>query len=52
MLRAVYEDPRAAGWLAEQARIPQVALAYTVGGNAAAKDLFSLYEDTLERLLR
>ena len=52
VLRAVYEDPRAAGWLAEQARIPQVALAYTVGGNAAAKDLFSLYEDTLERLLR
>jgi zinc/manganese transport system substrate-binding protein len=52
VLRAAYEDPRAAAWLAGQAGIPHIALAYTVGGNPAAKDLFSLYEDTLARLRR
>ncbi len=46
-----YNDPRAAEWLAERAKIPVVILPYTVGGNDKAKDLFSLYDDTLSRLL-
>ena len=49
--RAAYNDPRAAEWLAREARIPAVVLPYTVGGSERAKDLFGLYEDTLERLL-
>lgn len=48
---AAYNDPRAAEWLAERAKIPLVILPYTVGGNDKAKDLFSLYDDTLSRLL-
>lgn len=51
VLRAAYNDARPAEWLAAQARIPAVVLPYTVGGNDKAKDLFSLYEDTLGRLL-
>jgi zinc/manganese transport system substrate-binding protein len=51
VLRAAYNDPRPAEWLAGQARIPALVLPYTVGGNERAKDLFSLYEDTLNRLL-
>jgi zinc/manganese transport system substrate-binding protein len=51
VLRAAYNDPRASEWLAQRAAIPAVVLPYTVGGSDKAKDLFTLYEDTLERLL-
>lgn len=51
VLRSAYNDPRPAEWLAGQARIPAVLLPYTVGGTDKAKDLFGLYEDTLNRLL-
>jgi zinc/manganese transport system substrate-binding protein len=51
VLRSAYNDPRPAEWLAGQARIPAVLLPYTVGGTDQAKDLFGLYEDTLNRLL-
>ena len=52
VLRAAYDDPRPSEWLAARAGIRAVVLPYTVGGTPAAKDLFSLYEDTLSRLLR
>jgi zinc/manganese transport system substrate-binding protein len=51
VLRAAYNDPRPSEWLSGQARIPAIVLPYTVGGNEKAKDLFSLYDDTLSRLL-
>lgn len=51
IVRSAYNDPRAAQWLAERARIPSVLVPFTVGGTEAAKDLFGLYEDTLARLL-
>jgi zinc/manganese transport system substrate-binding protein len=51
VVRAAYNDPRPAEWLAARAKIPAVVLPYTVGGTAEAKDLFGLYEDTLARLL-
>jgi zinc/manganese transport system substrate-binding protein len=49
--RTAYNDPRAAEWIAERAKIRVVLLPYTVGGTERAKDLFGLYEDTLARLL-
>ncbi len=51
VVRAAYNDPRSAEWLAERAKIPTVVLPYTVGGSDKANDLFGLYEDTIERLL-
>ncbi len=51
VLRAAYNDPRPAQWLATQAGIPAVMLPFTVGGSDGARDLFGLYEDTLTRLL-
>ena len=51
IVRAAYEDPRPSEWLAQRAAIPAVMLPYTVGGSDQAKDLFSLYDDTLARLL-
>jgi zinc/manganese transport system substrate-binding protein len=50
ILRAGYQSPKPADWLAARAGIAAVELPYTVGGSAAAKDLFSLFDDTLARL--
>jgi zinc/manganese transport system substrate-binding protein len=52
VLRAAYESPKASEWLAGRASIPAVELPYTVGGSPGAKDLFGLFDDTLNRLLQ
>jgi zinc/manganese transport system substrate-binding protein len=51
VVRTPYADPRPSQWLAERAAIPAVALPFTVGGTPAATDLFTLFDDTLTRLL-
>jgi zinc/manganese transport system substrate-binding protein len=51
ILRAAYHDGRASEWLAERAGIPVVVLPFTVGGTDQARDLFSLFDDTVQRLL-
>ncbi|GAB2889875.1 zinc ABC transporter substrate-binding protein [Uliginosibacterium flavum] len=52
IIRAAYNDARSSDWLAERAKIPVVVLPFTVGGNAQAKDLFALFDDTIARLLK
>jgi zinc/manganese transport system substrate-binding protein len=37
--------------MSERLDIPVVLLPFTVGGDDVAKDLFSLYDDSLSRLL-
>jgi zinc/manganese transport system substrate-binding protein len=51
VLRAAYQSDRASQWIAARAHIPAVALAFTVGGDGAARDLTSLFDDTIDRLL-
>ena len=51
ILRAAYNDGRPSDWLAERAKIPTVVVPFTVGGSEQAKDLFSLFDDTVQRLL-
>jgi zinc/manganese transport system substrate-binding protein len=51
VLRAAYQDARASQWLSEQAHIPAVVVPFTVGGSEGAKDLFGLFDDTVQRLL-
>jgi zinc/manganese transport system substrate-binding protein len=51
VVRAAYNEPRAAEWLADRTKILSITVPYTVGGTDAAKDLFGLYDDTLARLL-
>jgi zinc/manganese transport system substrate-binding protein len=46
-----YNDPRAAEFLSQRANIPNVMLPFTVGGTEKAKDLYGLFDDTIERLL-
>jgi len=50
VIRAAYQDDRASTWLSEHARMPAVMLPFTVGGDKA-KDLFGLFDDTVQRLL-
>jgi zinc/manganese transport system substrate-binding protein len=51
VLFAPYLDPRPSEWLAKNAGIPAVKIPSTVGGSDAAKDLYSLFDDTVARLL-
>jgi zinc/manganese transport system substrate-binding protein len=50
MLNA-YNDPKAAKWLSERVQAPTVVLPFSVGGTPEAKDLFGLFDDTINRLL-
>jgi zinc/manganese transport system substrate-binding protein len=50
--RNAYQDPKAVEWLSERTKIPGVVLPYTVGGTPEAKDLFSLFDETIARLLK
>ncbi len=52
VIRAAYNDGRASDWLSERAKIPAIVLPNTVGGSEAAKDLYGLFDDTVQRLLK
>jgi zinc/manganese transport system substrate-binding protein len=51
ILRNAYNDPKAAEWLSQRIKAPVVTLPFSVGGTPEAKDLFGLFDDTLNRLL-
>jgi len=46
-----YNDARAAQFLSQRTGIPATMVPFTVGGSDKAKDLFALFDDTIERLL-
>lgn len=48
---AAYQNPKAASWLSERTGLPVVVLPFTVGGDAQSKDLFSMYDSTITKLL-
>lgn len=51
VIRAAYEDPRSGDFINQRARIPAVTLPFTIGGTPGATNLFTLYDDTITRLL-
>ncbi|NTV10133.1 MAG: zinc ABC transporter solute-binding protein [Zoogloea sp.] len=51
VLRPNYTRPTSAQWLAQNAGIALVELPSTVGGSPAARDLFALFDDIVQRLL-
>ncbi|MFL6658077.1 MAG: metal ABC transporter substrate-binding protein [Massilia sp.] len=51
VLRAAYQDARASGWLSEHAHIPAVVVPFTVGADDKSKDLFGLFDTTVQRLV-
>lgn len=50
-LRAAYQDPKPAQWIADRTGIPVVELPFTVGGAPGTDDLFGYFDVTIERLL-
>lgn len=52
VLRAAYQNERPSEWIAERAHVPAVTLPFTVGGTPQATDLFTLFDDTIARLLK
>ena len=52
VLRAAYQQEGPSLWIAGKAGIPAVMLPFTVGGTPEAADLFGLFDDTLQRLLK
>ena len=52
VIRAPFQDARASEWLSKQAPgLVMIEMPYTVGGNAQAKDLFGLFDSSIELLL-
>ncbi len=51
ILLNAYNDPKAASWLSERIHTPAVTLPFSVGGTPEAKDLFGLFDDTINKLL-
>jgi zinc/manganese transport system substrate-binding protein len=51
VLRAAYQDGRPSEWIAEHAHVPAVIVPYSVGGTPQSTDLFTMFDDTIQRLL-
>ncbi len=52
VIRSAYQSERASQWIAERSKVNVVVLPFTVGGDDSAKDLYGLYDDTIQRLLK
>ncbi len=52
IIRSPYQDARASEWLSERVGIDAIVLPLTVGGTERARDLFSLFDDIIDRLLQ
>lgn len=51
IVRAAYQDRKASEWLSGRTGVPAISLPFTVGGDAASKDLFGMYDSTIDKLL-
>lgn len=51
IVRSTYQDAKSSEWLSERSGIPAVMLPLTVDGSDAATDLFTLFDDIIDRLL-
>jgi zinc/manganese transport system substrate-binding protein len=51
VIRSAYEDSRPSEFISQRAHIPAVMLPFTVGGDPQATNLFTLYDDTITKLL-
>ena len=51
ILLNAYNDAKPANWLSARVHAPAVILPFSVGGSPDAKDLFGLFDDTINKLL-
>jgi zinc/manganese transport system substrate-binding protein len=52
ILRNAYNDAKAVDWLSQRIHAPVVLLPFSVGGAPEAKDLFGLFDATIDSLLK
>lgn len=52
IIRSPYQDARPSEWLSGRIGIAAIVLPLTVGGTDEAQDLFSLFDDIIDRLLK
>lgn len=52
IVRSAYTDSKPAEWLTGRIKLTVVVLPYTVGGTPEAKDLFGLFDDSIDKLLK
>ena len=50
VIRTPYENEKPSLWLSERLSLPAIQLPYTISGNAAVIDLFTLFDETLRIL--
>lgn len=50
VIRTPYENEKPSLWLNERLSVPAIQLPYTISGNAAVTDLFTLFDETLRIL--
>ena len=51
IVRAAYQDSKPSEWLSSRTGVPAVVLPSTVGGDAQSKDLFDMFDSTIDKLL-
>jgi zinc/manganese transport system substrate-binding protein len=51
IVRATYQPERPSEWLSERSGIPAVVLPHSVGATEGATDLYTMFDDMLDRLL-
>lgn len=52
IIRAPFDSPSASNWIADKRQIKELVLPFTIGGNKESYDLFSLYENTIDLMLK
>lgn len=52
IIHAPYEDSKPSKWLSKKANITAIELPFTVGGNEQSQDLYSLFENIIDMLLK
>jgi len=52
IVRLAYEPERPSAWLSERLGIPALVLPHAPGATPAAKDLFGVFDDAIDQLLR
>lgn len=50
IIRAPFENEKPSLWLSKRLEVAEITLPFTIGGTAAANDLFTLYEETIRLL--
>lgn len=51
IVRGAYQNAKASEWLSARTGVPVVSLPFTVGGDTTSKDLFGMFDSTIDKLL-